>query len=144
MFQQILLDIHEARKQVEDLKEIGASSEDDMKKLKESVVERAECAANKLDKVHDYLMLAFDNKMEIVLHKAQVSLNNFFCILKFRFLIFENKNKKRQALEKERERYCIEICFNISVWRQRIFIGEASRCSYQEDFELSGLQGTLQ
>ena len=73
VFQQILLDIHEARKQVEDLKEIGASSEDDMKKLKESVVERAECAANKLDKVHDYLMLAFDNKMEIVLHKAQVS-----------------------------------------------------------------------
>lgn len=86
MFQQILLDIHEARKQVEDLKEIGASSEDDMKKLKESVVERAECAANKLDNVHDYLMLAFDNKMEIVLHKAQVSLNNSFCILKFCFL----------------------------------------------------------
>ena len=80
MFQQILLDIHEARKQVEDLKEIGASSEDDMKKLKESVVERAECAANKLDKVHDYVKLAFDNKMEIVLHRAQVSLNNSFCI----------------------------------------------------------------
>ena len=71
MIQEILLDVHDARIQVEDIKEACSSP---VSELKETVTERAECAAQKLDKVCNYLMQAFDSKWEIVLHKAQVRL----------------------------------------------------------------------
>ena len=72
MIQQVLLDVHEAKKEVDGLKELGEVTVDDGNELKKKVVERAEGALQKLDKLHTYLMGAFDNKLEIVLHKAQV------------------------------------------------------------------------
>ena len=57
---------------MEDLKELAAASTHDINKLKESIVEKAGKASEKLDWVHSYLIQVFDNKPEIVLHKAQV------------------------------------------------------------------------
>ena len=83
MIQEILLDVHDARIQVEDIKEACSST---LSELKESVTERAECAAQKLDKVFNYLMEAFDNRMEIVLHKAQVRFMPIVCTRSKAFL----------------------------------------------------------
>ena len=68
----VLLDVHEALKQVEGLKELETASTRTAMKLKLAVAEKAEAAAEKLSKIHSYLIQAFDNKWEIVLHKAQV------------------------------------------------------------------------
>ena len=52
--------------------QLGVAATCDVTRLKESVAVKAIAAAQKLAKVDSYLMQAFDNKWEIVLHKAQV------------------------------------------------------------------------
>ena len=68
-----MLSVHEARRQIEDVKYLDLSSDDDMNKAKDAVVKKAKAATSMLDKVHNILMHSFDNKWEIVLHKARVS-----------------------------------------------------------------------
>eukprot|EP00088_Acartia_fossae_P065583 TRINITY_DN8089_c0_g1_i6.p1 TRINITY_DN8089_c0_g1~~TRINITY_DN8089_c0_g1_i6.p1 ORF type:complete len:157 (-),score=41.80 TRINITY_DN8089_c0_g1_i6:59-499(-) len=71
VIQQVLLDILQARKNIADIAELVSHSTVDNTELMESVGEKAECAEQKLVQVHNYLMEAFDSKLEIVLHKAQ-------------------------------------------------------------------------
>ena len=73
MLQEALLDVHKARQLIAQLE--LAAFQDDINKLKEFVAEKAGCAAKKLDRVHNYLMRAFDDKWEVVLHKAQVPID---------------------------------------------------------------------
>ena len=54
-------------------KEAASTSDADINKLKAAVADKADGFAEKLDKVHSYLKLAVDNKLEIALHKAQVN-----------------------------------------------------------------------
>ena len=44
----------------------------------ETVAEKVAAAAKKLDIVHGYLIEAFQNPLDIVLHKAQVNVSNDF------------------------------------------------------------------
>ena len=74
--------------QIEDIKGLGEASEDEVEKLKKLVAEKAESAAQQLDKIHDYLKSAFDTNWEIVFHKTQVF------ILIFEDLSFEVRKKR--------------------------------------------------
>ena len=69
VMKQVLLEIYEAQKHLIDLQH---NCTDDIAELKRSVAERAQMAAQKLDKVHSYLMHSFGKNWGIVLHKAQV------------------------------------------------------------------------
>ena len=66
--QQVLVDANTVRKHVTELKETARANP----YTAESVVERADEASQKLDGIYNYLILAFDNKLTISLHKAQV------------------------------------------------------------------------
>ena len=64
-------------------KEATSTSDTDIKKLKAAVADKADGFADKLDKVHNYLKMAIDNKLEIALHKAQVNVfgrSEDFCL----------------------------------------------------------------
>ena len=69
---------------MEDMKQLSAASADDddnMDKVKLAVAEKAESAAQQLDKIHEYLMQTFtklegmwfrEGNWKVVLHQAQV------------------------------------------------------------------------
>ena len=72
MIQVVLVDLLATRQDTADMREILSSATDDINKLKELGLEKADSQAKKLDTICDYLVQAFDNKLDIVLHKAQV------------------------------------------------------------------------
>eukprot|EP00088_Acartia_fossae_P070052 TRINITY_DN9287_c0_g1_i3.p1 TRINITY_DN9287_c0_g1~~TRINITY_DN9287_c0_g1_i3.p1 ORF type:complete len:519 (-),score=100.98 TRINITY_DN9287_c0_g1_i3:310-1866(-) len=86
VIKEVLLDVHRARRQLEHLKELTASI-DNMEKLKETIAEKTESTAEKLDKMHDYLMQSFTitdkwgwsthRNWKIVLHQAQYGTHSF-------------------------------------------------------------------
>eukprot|EP00088_Acartia_fossae_P057733 TRINITY_DN6737_c0_g1_i1.p1 TRINITY_DN6737_c0_g1~~TRINITY_DN6737_c0_g1_i1.p1 ORF type:complete len:562 (+),score=109.68 TRINITY_DN6737_c0_g1_i1:34-1719(+) len=76
LIQQVLLDVHEARRQLDDITEL-ATSHKEKQSESESVAEKVAITAKKLDIVHSYLIEAFQNPLDIVLHKAQYGENSF-------------------------------------------------------------------
>ena len=67
LVQQVLLHVHEARKELNDVTELIAADKDS-----KIIARKVSATSDKLRNVHNYLLQAFDAPMEVVLHKAQV------------------------------------------------------------------------
>ena len=72
VIKQVLKDVYEVRKELTDISELVATTEDET--VSSKIADKTSAATEKLDRVHNYLMESFNNPAEFVLYRAQVSL----------------------------------------------------------------------
>ena len=101
MIKQVLKDVYEAMKDLTDISELVATTEDETVSSKIAV--KTSAATEKLDRVHNYLMESFHNPAEFVLYRAQVSLT-FGTVDENLFHVYQNhlrSNLRKYSSEKK-------------------------------------------